>query len=120
MDILSHVRHEERGAWRRRRGRKRRKSLLVEQQTSRPKRNEGEDSPVTEITVRIVGERAHNLMEILRVCGGWKSIEDMILCELTSDFYRVGELAESGTQGAEEYLVNGKKLTVSVGKRTDP
>jgi hypothetical protein len=108
------VHQEERWAWRRR------KSQLVEQQTSQPKRKDGDDFPVTEITVRIVGERAHNLMEILRVCGGWKSLEDMILCELTSDFYHVGELAESGTQGAEEYLVNGKKLTVSVGKRSDP
>jgi hypothetical protein len=80
---------------------------------------EDEELPITEITVRIVGERAHNLMEILRVCGGWKSLEDMILCELTADFYHVGDLAESGTQGAEEYLVNGKKLTVSIAKRSD-
>jgi hypothetical protein len=82
----------------------------------RPKQ-EKENKPVTEITVRIVGERANYLMELQRIVGGWDSVPDMIVWQITNDIGILDELVRNETDDGEKYLRTSGKLTAAVVKK---
>jgi len=77
----------------------------------------GDDRPVTEIRVRIVGKRANRLMELQRVIGNWDSLEGMVLSQLTGDFFALEDWLRNEVEGAQECLQAGK-LKVEVVRTT--